>query len=125
MSFTYTTPWATSRDYVRFLIADTVTTNHQFEDEELDSLLSQWGGDARMAAAEALDALAGLYARGAIRYSVTGFSMDRTETARAMRLHAQELRDEAKNVPFEFESILDEFIDSAGQDWSNYPDTQP
>lgn len=125
MSFTYTQPWVTTRDYVRFLVGDTVAANAVFDDEELDSLLGQWAGDARMAAAEALDALAALYARGAIFYKVSGFQMDRRDLAKAIREQAQQLRLQAQSQPFEFESILEDFIDTAGIDFSNYPTTDP
>jgi hypothetical protein len=78
-----------------------------------------------MAAAEALDALAALYARGAIRYKVTGFQMDRTKLVDALQAQAKQLRAQAQSQPFEFESILDDFIDTAGIDFSNYPTTDP
>ena len=126
MSFTYTQPWASTRDYVRFLLGDTKSTNAVFDDEELDSLLTTWGGDARMAAAEALDGLAALYARGAIMYQITGssasggFQMDRRKIVDALQKQAATLREQARSVPFEFESVTDERIDSAGVDWTNY-----
>ena len=74
MSFTYSTPWG-QRDFVRFLVQDTNAANPIFSDEELDSLLLQNNSDARLAAAQAYEALAGLYARNAISYSITGFSL--------------------------------------------------
>lgn len=123
MSFTYSQPWTGARDYVRFLIPDTVGATALFQDEELDSLLSNWSGDARLAAAEALEALAGLYARNAISYSVTGFSLDRKSVSRALLDRAKALREAALAVPFEFESVADHMIDSAGVDRSNYDNT--
>lgn len=125
MSFTYTQPWAATLDYVRFLVGDTQSATAVFDDEELTSLLAEWGGDARMAAAEALDALAAKYARGAIKYAVTGFSMDRTKLVDALRMQATALREQAQAQPFEFESILEHFVDSSGLDWSNYSNTSP
>lgn len=124
MSFTYSAPWSV-RDYVRFLVQDTNGASPLFQDEELDSLLSQWGNDPRMAAAEAIESLAGLYARNAINYSVTGFSMNRTQVYRALLERAKALREEALSVPFEFESVVDFFIDTAGVDRTNYENTQP
>jgi hypothetical protein len=124
VSFTYSTPWA-PRDYVRFLIQDTNGSSPLFQDEELDSLLSQWGNDPRLAAAEGLESLAGLYARNAINYSVTGFSMNRTQVYKAILDRAAALRKEALSVPFEFETVADVFIDTAGVDRSNYDNTQP
>ena len=126
MSFTYTQPWASTRDYVRFLVGDTKAANAVFDDEELDSLVATWGGDGRLAAAEALDGLAALYARGAIMYQITGssssggFQMDRRKVAEALQKQAASLRKEASSVPFEFESVVDQDVDSSGLDWSNY-----
>ena len=126
MSFTYTQPWATSRDYVRFLIADRVSATALYQDEELDALLAEHGGDARMAAAEALEAIAGQYARNAIDWQVTGMRVDRRMAAGAILQRAKQLRDEARKVPFELESVLDEGVDPVtGEDFSNYPDTEP
>ena len=120
MSFTYNQPWTTTRDYVRFLVQDTVAASPLFQDEELDSLLLKWSDDARMAAAEALESLAGLYARHAISYSVTRFTLSRTQIHRALLDRAKALREEALAVPFEFETVADHFIDTAGVDRSNY-----
>lgn len=124
MSFTYSVTWTGARDYVRFLISDTVAAIAQFQDEELDSLLAQWGGDARMAAASALESWAALLSRNAVKYYVTGFGMDRTRTAEFMLKTAKALREEARSVPFEFESIVDAHTTVHGEDWSNYPDTE-
>lgn len=120
MSFTYSQPWVTGRDYVRFLISDRVSTNYHYGDEELDTLLLQWSGDARMAAADALDAWAAELSRNAIKYYVTGFGLDRTRTAEFMLKTAKHLREEARKVPFEFESVVDHYMTQYGEDWSNY-----
>lgn len=125
MSFTYSLPWSGARDYVRYLIADTVSGSAVFQDEELDGALAKWGGDARLAAAEAMESMARLYARNAISYSVTGFSLNRTQTYRALLEGAKALRDAALQEPFEFESVLDYFVDTAGVDRSNYENTPP
>lgn len=122
MSFTYNATWSTSRDYIRFQIADTASPGH-FQDEELDALLNQWSGDPRLAAAAALDAWAAEYARQAISYGVTGFNLNRTQIAREMRETAQSLRDEARKIPFEFESVVDHAITVYGEDFSNYPNS--
>jgi len=123
MTWTYVQPWATGCDYVRYLIQDTDTANQIFQDEELDSLLTNNSSDPRLAAAEALEALASKYARGAIVYSVTGFSMNRTHVVDALLTRAGRLRDAAAQVPFEFESVLDYYVDEQGIDRSNYPTT--
>lgn len=119
MSFTYSVPWVGSRDYMRFQMQDTIAPS-QFQDEELDSLLVQWGGDARMAAAAALEAWAGLIGRSAISYSVTGFSMNRAGIVDAMMRTAERLREEALSQPFEFESVVDHHMTIYGEDLSNY-----
>lgn len=126
MSFTYNQPWTESRDYVRFLVGDTVLAKKVFDDEELDGLLLQWTGDARLAAADALDGLAALYARGAIMYQITGssssggFQLDRRQIVAGLMKLAVQLREDAKSVPFEFESVVDHYVDSTGIDYSNY-----
>jgi len=123
VSFTYNITWVGSRDYIRFQLQDT-TAPGQFQDEELDALLAQWGGDARMAAADALEALAGRLSRSAIKYWVTGFGLDRTQQGLALLKAAQRLREEARSIPFEFESLVDHHVTRLGEDWSNYPDTE-
>jgi hypothetical protein len=123
MTWTYTTSPLGTRDFVRLMVSDTDSTNPIFQDEELDALLSRNSGDPRLAAADALDALANKYAMNAISYSVTGFSMNRTAIAAQLRSQAKQLRDVAMSEPFEFESITDNFIDVQGFDRSNYSDT--
>lgn len=120
MSFSYNQPWTTTRDYVRFLVGDTLSTNNIYSDEELDSLLLKWSDDARLAAAEAIEAYATQVARGAIRYSVTGFAMDRTKLVDALLATAARLREQAESVPFEFESIVTDYISQQGFDYSDY-----
>lgn len=122
MTWTYSAS-SSARDYVRLLVFDTDSTNQIFQDEELDIFLSQNSNDSRLAAAQALEALASKYARSAISYSVTGFSLNRGNVADALLKRAQALREEAKQIPFEFESIADYFVDEQGVDRSNYPNT--
>lgn len=122
MTWTYTTPWG-DRDLVRFLVQDTDASSPIFTDEELDSLLSYNSSDPRLAAASALESLAGKYARSAIRYSIPGLSLDRTMTAQWMLKRAEALRAEAAQIPFEFQSVVDHYVDEQGFDRSNYPNT--
>lgn len=123
MTWTYTTSPAGVRDLVRLYVNDTDSTNQIYQDEELDMFLGQNSGDPRLAAADALDALANKYAMNAISYSVTGFSMNRTAIAAQLRAQAKQLRDVAAAEPFEFESMTDNFIDAQGIDRSNYSNT--
>jgi len=125
MSATYVTPWVTTRDYMRFQVGDTVVGSAIFSDEEYDGVLAQWGGDGRVAAASMLETLAGLYARNAVSWSVPGLSVNRAQTYRALLDAAAALRKAAVSVPFEFESVVDHFIDSAGVDRSNYMNSSP
>lgn len=41
MSFTYSATLATDRDWVRFLVHDTVSTGHLLEDSEIDAALAE------------------------------------------------------------------------------------
>lgn len=123
MTATYTTPWATYVDAVRFYVSDTDLSAPIWQDEELASLLANNSNDPRLAAAEALDALAAKYARNAIAYAVTGFSLDRRQVADTLRRQASQLRTQAAAIPFEYESVLDHYVDEQGYDRSNYPTT--
>lgn len=122
MTFTYNATWSSARDYVRFQIADTVAPAH-FQDEELDALLLQNSSDPRLAAAAALEAWAAEMARQAISYGVTGFNLNRTKVVDAMLATAKRLREEAKAIPFEYESVVDHAVTVYGEDFSNYPYT--
>ena len=124
MSFSYNLPHQTARDLVRFFVQDTSASAPLFQDEELDALLADNANDPRYAAADALEAYAGLLARNAIRYSVTGFSLDRTALVNQLLASAKALRTAAE-IPFEFESVADHFVDSAGVDRSNYMNSPP
>jgi hypothetical protein len=124
MTFSYNLPHTTLRDQVRFYAQDTVAGSALFQDEELDTLLLANDNDPRLAAADALEAYAGLLARNAIRYSVTGFSLDRTAMVNQMLAAATRLRESAE-IPFEFESVADHYVDSAGVDRSNYMNSPP
>lgn len=122
MSFTYNLPHSTLTDKVRFFAQDTVAASAIFQDEEIATLLTENSNDPRLAAADGLEAYATLLARNAIRYTVTGFSMDRTATVNQLLQTAQRLRESAE-IPFEFESVADHYVDSAGIDRSNYMNT--
>lgn len=123
MTFTYNPASPGSIDYVRLYIQDTVAAQAQFSDEELAVFLQAQGGDVRLAAADALDAWANLIVRSAIRWNVNGMGVDRTMVPDQMRLQAQQLRDVAMAIPYEFESVLDAATSPYGEDLSNYPNT--
>ncbi|NDC49455.1 MAG: hypothetical protein EBZ61_10335 [Micrococcales bacterium] len=63
MTFTYSgDPSTSTRNYVRFLIHDTDSTDALFSDEELNYVISEWGGDAYKAARECAEILIALKA---------------------------------------------------------------
>lgn len=64
MAWTYSgDPSTSSKDAVRFLIGDTDTTDQQMQDEEINYLLTLYGGDVYTAAIVAARSLASKYAR--------------------------------------------------------------
>ena len=66
MTFTYSGDPSTSvRNYVRFLINDTDSTNALFSDEELNYVISEWSNDAYEAARECAEILIARFAREA------------------------------------------------------------
>lgn len=123
MSFTY--DLSTTLGVVRLLIPDTDAASYNFEDAELQALISLELNDPRMAAAQALDILAQRASQQAIRYTINGFSMDRTQVAKTLSDRAHQLRHVAESEPYELESVLEHYVDSAGRDFSNYPTTPP
>jgi hypothetical protein len=58
MTFTYSgDPSTSTRNYVRFLIHDTDSTDALFSDEELNYVITEWGGDAYKAPRECAEIL--------------------------------------------------------------------
>jgi len=58
MTFTYSgDPSTSTRNYVRFLIHDTDSTDALFSDEELNYVITEWGSDAYSAARELAESL--------------------------------------------------------------------
>ena len=125
MTATYNLTGRTTLDQLRLQVSDTTVTagNYVFEDEELNDFLTRAGSDINMAAAMALRSLAISFAKRAIWYRVNGFEMDRRDPAKHLREMAAALEASARSVPFEYESVPDHYIDNAGQDLSNYPDS--
>lgn len=123
MSFTYDV--ATDRGKVRLSIADTNAAAYTFEDEEIDAVLSIYPGQPLMAGAILLRSLAANRARMEMYYRIHNFEMDRKGSARVLMDLADGMEKRAQSQPFEIESVLDEFLDQAGQDHGNYVDTEP
>jgi hypothetical protein len=66
MTWSYSGDPSTSvRNYVRFLISDTDSTNPLFSDEELNYVISEWSNDAYNAARECAEILIARFAREA------------------------------------------------------------
>ncbi len=66
MTFTYSGDPSTSvRNYVRFLISDTDSTDPLFTDEELNYVISEWDNDAYKAARECAEILIARFSREA------------------------------------------------------------
>lgn len=64
MTFTYSgDPSTSTRNYVRFLLNDTDSTDALFSDEELTYVITEWGGDAYDAARECAEILIARFAR--------------------------------------------------------------
>ena len=109
---------------VRLIIADTQSP-FTFDDVEITAFLSLWSSDIQLAAAQALRTVATSKAKMAIYYSVNGFSMDRRSVAKTLLDIADKLETRALSTPFEYESVLEDFIDSTGRDRGNYADSTP
>jgi hypothetical protein len=64
MTFTYSgDPSTSTRNYVRFLIHDTDSTDALFSDEELNYVITEWGNDAYKAARECAEILIARFSR--------------------------------------------------------------
>jgi hypothetical protein len=64
MTFTYSgDPSTSTRNYVRFLINDTDSTDALFSDEELNYVISEWGNDAYKSARECAEILIARFSR--------------------------------------------------------------
>lgn len=68
MSWSYDSLLATSRDRLRLLIGDTIASDQQFSDEELDWLLTSNGNGLYQTAAASCRALAARYSRYADKW---------------------------------------------------------
>lgn len=109
---------------MRLVIGDTSSSSFVYEDSEIDLFLSLWGQDVHLAAVQAIRTLAVDKAKMAIYYSVNGFSMNRTGVADKLLAIADAIEKRAVAVPFEYESVLEYFVDEYGRDSGNYLDTE-
>lgn len=124
MSFTYNLTGRGTRDQLRLQISDTASASAIFDDEELDDFLTRAGSDINLASAMACRSLCVNRAKLAIWYKVNGFWMDRRDPAKILREMAKDFEAAAQAIPFEYESVTENLLDSSGTDLSNYSDTE-
>jgi hypothetical protein len=91
VAFTYDP--ATPLGRVRLIITDTDETNPIFQDPELEAFLALNDQDVRLAAADALDAIASNEALVQKRIKLLDLSTDGPAVAKELREHAKRLRD--------------------------------
>ena len=90
MTFTYDP--TTDRGRVRLIITDTDSTHEIFNDGEIDAFLDLSDQDIRLASAQALDTIASSEALVQKRITQMDLSTDGPAVARALRDHAETLR---------------------------------
>lgn len=92
MTFTYSgDPSTSTRNYVRFLLSDTVSTDALFSDEELNYVISEWNGDAYEAARECAEILISRFAREADSTSKSVGDISVSESYASKITHYKEL----------------------------------
>jgi hypothetical protein len=92
MTFTYSGDPSTSiRNYVRFLIHDTDSTDALFSDEELNYVISEWNNDAYKAARECAEILIARFSRLADSSSKSVGDISVSESYSSKIAHYKEL----------------------------------
>lgn len=92
MTFTYSgDPSTSTRNYVRFLLNDTDSTDALFSDEELNYVITEWGGDAYDAARECAEILIARFARLADSTSKSVGDISVSESYSSKVTHYKEL----------------------------------
>jgi len=92
MTFTYSgDPSTSTRNYVRFLINDTDSTDALFSDEELNYVISEWSGDAYNAARECAEILIARFSRLADSSSKSVGDISVSESYSSKITHYKEL----------------------------------
>lgn len=105
MTFTYDLPIASDLHRVRLYIHDTDSATAQYQDEELDELLSE-ESDPLAAAILAVDGLIGRYSRiGTFRVGDT--SIDGLEIVKGYRFIADALRARQTGAPLPYAGGID------------------
>ena len=109
MAFTYTAG-ATDKDDVRLIIRDTDTVtvaNQFFTDEEINAFLALNNGDVRYAAGDALDTWASNEAMVTKAVTLLDITTNGPAVAKAMRDHANKLRELADTAALEGDAGFD------------------
>lgn len=92
MTFTYSgDPSTSTRNYVRFLLNDTDSTDALFSDEELSYVITEWNGDAYDAARECAEILIARFARLADSSSKSVGDISVSESYSSKITHYQQL----------------------------------
>jgi hypothetical protein len=92
MTFTYSgDPSTSTRNYVRFLISDTTSTDALFSDEELNYVITEWSGDAYSAARECAEILIARFSRLADSSSKSVGDISVSESYSSKIAHYKEL----------------------------------
>ena len=92
MKFTYSgDPSTSTRNYVRFLLNDTDSTDALFSDEELNYVITEWGGDAYNAARELAEIPIARFSRLADSSSKSVGDISVSESYSAKVTHYKEL----------------------------------
>jgi hypothetical protein len=92
MTFTYSgDPSTSTRNYVRFLLNDTDSTDALFSDEELNYVISEWGGDAYNSARECAEILIARFSRLADSSSKSVGDISVSESYSSKVTHYKEL----------------------------------
>ena len=92
MTFTYSgDPSTSTRNYVRFLLNDTDSTDALFSDEELNYVISEWSGDAYNAARECAEILIARFSRLADSSSKSVGDISVSESYSSKITHYKEL----------------------------------
>ena len=84
-------PSTSTRNYVRFLISDTDSTNQLFSDEELNYVISEWNSNAYSAARECAEILIARFSREADSSSKSVGDISVSESFSSKIQHYKEL----------------------------------
>jgi len=115
MAFTYTEGSIADRDRLRLLIQDTRLGEAQFQDAELDDLLSQESDNVTGAGALALETLANRYARQ-FSFTADGHSFSKIEVVRELRTQARALRARARGTTVVMPQRVDGYSSTVASD---------